>query len=927
MNERPAVDSANSSRPKHRLGEAGNDIAAGLPATQSQSIKRPRTDRLATEYPIDGYGGSKSQYIADDGDICFGMLINIAIQFDLPRHIPSLTFDDSGVDEDIYVRLHLLMKDDRCDIQSNGISIASMNKRTHLSLKSLSEMPLRFIGLLGRKDMEDELRVASKAPSLNPMQRKGSMAILVLGPESVAESVAQELSCRHLFLQHPYPMVNMLPYNNPQYLDIIGTISTNESIVPLISSNASQAATPQTGQQEADNITDLVSLLDNLPNFGYSPEVQIDDRLKTPLLKHQREAANFIIQRETGGSEMQGSLWHVLPQSEAHSFWYKHMITGSKRSTPDDVPGGIFADGMGLGKTLTMIAAVVASLSRASEFATFHSKATEVLSWLVRVQSTLVIVPSALLMDVWIDEIKKHLEPGALVIYKYHGPNRRLSTGQALPYHIVLSTYGTVAADFSRGGGVLNEFHWHRLILDEAHYIRNSATKQFKAVANIQALIRWCVTGTVIQNSVDDLGSLVRFLRIPELDDIKTFRKHIAGKCKMVRGVSKPNYGNLKKLLGSICFGRNTSSILTNLGVSFIECRPSFSDSERTTYNGLAIAYGNSIKASINTAFQKQADIRVLTAVLRLREFCNLGVTMPGDPDCVDNLAPEEAVSILEQDGHQYICANCRMPSWTSDDRAYGNEQQQMVVTRRRKCQLCAEQRLAANDEESTSTGDSSSMDVLSQETRPDLQSHPEEAMNWEPTPPSVYPSKIKALLKDVKEHYSESKCIVFSFWTRSLDLIGNVFNAEGIVFGRIDGQIHPSQRKQVLSRFCGDASIRVLLMTIGTGSVGLNDLSVASRVHILEPQWNPSTESQAIGRVFRLGQEKRICVIRYIMEKSIEESIETRQIVKIQLASRSGLQNSHGGDSKRNKKLEYLRSLADIIESTATRRQGGQGN
>ena len=52
-----------------------------------------------------------------------------------------------------------------------------------------------------------------------------------------------------------------------------------------------------------------------------------------------------------------------------------------------------------------------------------------------------------------------------------------------------------------------------------------------------------------------------------------------------------------------------------------------------------------------------------------------------------------------------------------------------------------------------------------------------------------------------------------------------------------------------------------------------LNNLSIASRVHILEPQWNPSVEDQAIGRVLRLGQDKKVCVIRYVMKTTIEEA------------------------------------------------------
>lgn len=48
--------------------------------------------------------------------------------------------------------------------------------------------------------------------------------------------------------------------------------------------------------------------------------------------------------------------------------------------------------------------------------------------------------------------------------------------------------------------------------------------------------------------------------------------------------------------------------------------------------------------------------------------------------------------------------------------------------------------------------------------------------------------------------------------------------------------------------------------------------MAIASRIHILEPQWNPSIESQAIGRALRLGQSKEICVIRYLVNDTIEQ-------------------------------------------------------
>lgn len=78
-------------------------------------------------------------------------------------------------------------------------------------------------------------------------------------------------------------------------------------------------------------------------------------------------------------------------------------------------------------------------------------------------------------------------------------------------------------------------------------------------------------------------------------------------------------------------------------------------------------------------------------------------------------------------------------------------------------------------------------------------------------------------------------------------------------------------ERRSTILNFQQDPTIPALLMTLGTGAVGLN-LTVANRVHILEPQWNPSIEKQAIGRVMRLGQEKNVTVIRYVVEHTVEQ-------------------------------------------------------
>ncbi|KAI9666217.1 MAG: hypothetical protein M1821_004152 [Bathelium mastoideum] len=96
-----------------------------------------------------------------------------------------------------------------------------------------------------------------------------------------------------------------------------------------------------------------------------------------------------------------------------------------------------------------------------------------------------------------------------------------------------------------------------------------------------------------------------------------------------------------------------------------------------------------------------------------------------------------------------------------------------------------------------------------------------------------------------------------------------------------------------------------------------LNKLSTANRIHLLEPQWNPSVESQAIGRLLRLGQTRNVTIIRYIMEDTLEKAVQSQQLRKLQLSSGGfGL----GKEIRTKKRIEEIMSLlqpeADPAES-----------
>jgi SNF2 family DNA or RNA helicase len=120
------------------------------------------------------------------------------------------------------------------------------------------------------------------------------------------------------------------------------------------------------------------------------------------------------------------------------------------------------------------------------------------------------------------------------------------------------------------------------------------------------------------------------------------------------------------------------------------------------------------------------------------------------------------------------------------------------------------------------------------------------------------------------------------------LDLIEIALVDKGMnTFTRLDGTMTLQARGKALEAFAKDDSITILLATIGAGGVGLN-LTSASQVFIMEPQYNPASVAQAVDRVHRLGQTRPVKTVQFIMKGSIEEKILELAKKKQQLADMS---------------------------------------
>ncbi|XP_044461541.1 helicase-like transcription factor CHR28 isoform X2 [Mangifera indica] len=640
---------------------------------------------------------------------------------------------------------------------------------------------------------------------------------------------------------------------------------------------------------------------------------------------------------------------------------------------------------------------------------------------------TLVVCPTSVLRQ-WAEELRnKVTSKGNLSVLVYHGSNRTKDPFELAKYDVVITTYSIVSMEVPKqplvdkedddkkikaeddcdspmfwsgkkrkyptssdqkgmkrkkgvdgmllemAAGPLAKVGWFRVVLDEAQSIKNHRTQVARACWGLRAKRRWCLSGTPIQNAIDDLYSYFRFLRYDPFASYKSF-------CATIKVPISKNpvkgYRKLQAVLKTIMLRRTKGTLLDgkpiiNLPPKVIELKQvDFTQEERDFYNQLEIDSRDQFKEYAAAGTVKQNYVNILLMLLRLRQACDHPLLVKGfnskslwrsSVEMAKKLPREKQICLLNcLEASLAICGICNDPP----------EDAVVSVCGHVFCNQCICEHLTGDDSQCPTTNCKFRLSVssvfskatlnnsLSQQIGQDNStdwSGPALAEALEPCPENFSSSKIKAAIevlqsmakpresaltssslhnsfddstcfpedsynlrvgdslssvhdekrlvaeKDIKDSIKVvgQKAIVFSQWTKMLDLLEACLKDSSIQYRRLDGTMSVVARDKAVKDFNTLPEVGVMIMSLKAASLGLN-MVAACHVLLLDLWWNPTTEDQAIDRAHRIGQTRPVTVLRLTVKNTVEDRILALQRKKREMVASAFGEDDAGGEQTR---------------------------
>ena len=478
-----------------------------------------------------------------------------------------------------------------------------------------------------------------------------------------------------------------------------------------------------------------VALIQDLEN-GNLAQVTMDRKLQK--LKDFETIEDFPISKQFVGK--------LRPYQQAGYNWMQFLSSYKF--------GGCLADDMGLGKTVQTLALLQAEKDKGAT------------------NATLLIMPTSLVYN-WEIEAKKFTPK--LKVLVYTGTDRKKDVESFQNYDIVITSYGIIRLDIE----ILQEYHFHYVILDESQAIKNPGSNIAKSVRKLKSQFRLILTGTPLENSTLDLWSQMSFVNPGLLGTENFFKKEYQYPIEKKQDLHKIK--RLNTIIKPFLLRRKKSQVAKDLPEkvgNITYC--SMSPEQEEKYEEVKSHFRNQILENIEKKGRNKSQFLLLQGLTQLRQIAN-------HPKMVDQ---------------EY----------------------------------------------------------------------------------SELSGKLEDIKHMIKSALAENhKILIFSQFVKHLDIVREYLNEQHLQYSYLDGSTRDRQNQ--VNRFQNDDSIRLFLISLKAGGLGLN-LTKADYVFLLDPWWNPAVEAQAVDRAHRIGQKNTVFTYKFITRNTVEEKILSLQKNKLKLAS-----------------------------------------
>ncbi|KAG2373721.1 hypothetical protein C9374_011810 [Naegleria lovaniensis] len=583
--------------------------------------------------------------------------------------------------------------------------------------------------------------------------------------------------------------------------------------------------------------------------------------------------------------ELDGNPFGFIVSAKIYEGLYHHQQIGVKwlteRHFDSNFNGGILGDKMGLGKTV-QISSFIHGL--------FLSK---------KAKRVVVLCPNSVIGN-WKRELEKWSDDTIQDVVVFHNVgsnkvqnkkrismveqfNRAANNGGA----VLLSTLQTISnhMDFLKKEFVDDKLI-DSVIIDEAHKIKNSKSKCHIQIAQLPSKSRFALTGTPIMNRLNELYALFSWMFEDKLlgtqkDFNETYAIAINRSTKRDARLFEKQLGNiradcLREKIKPYLLMREKSETLKVDNQLFKTDGKSANTSSR-------IGQKNDLVLWITLTEEQKQMYKDYISSEEVKRVLNRTQN------------PLVGITVMKQIcDHHIMC------------RGYNEMQKhkEQALKQAAKEQAMEEDQLNAEDmkdfiEESDDDQDAImgadygilDADELDEKTKKAIERRLKKAeearilkyIRDEPVDDLISAScKVKIVQELILKNREDGhRLLIFSSFTRMLDIIAILLKSLDLKFNRIDGSVTSyKERTRLVDEFNTDEDIDCFLLTTQAGGVGLN-LVGASRVIIIEPNWNPQLDEQAIDRVYRIGQRQNVIVYRLITAGTIEEYIYGKQIAK----------------------------------------------